>query len=91
MTYFPIYRHDYSYLQLFSVYDFLFVQCFVVPLFMAAWWGAWRNFDSLFDKIIFNEDTKLSSVIVLIIGVAGGILVLSLQVEIRHFSTNGGV
>ena len=80
------------------VYDFLFVQCFVVILFVAVWWGTWSNFDKLFDDIIFGgsfddpkDDLKLSSGVVLAIGVVGSISIISLQVDLRHFSTNGGV
>ena len=67
------------------------MQCFVVILFVAVWWGTWSNFDKLFDEIIFDGDTKLSSVVCLIIGVFGSICVISFQVELRKFSTNGGV
>ena len=82
---------DHSLTNIFSVYDFLFVQCFVVILFVAVWYGTWSNFDKLFDDIIFHGDLKLSSGVVLAIGVVGSICMISFQVELRHFSQNGGV
>ena len=82
---------DHSPTNIFSVYDFLFVQCFVVILFVAVWYGTWSNFDKLFDDIIFHGDLKLSSGVVLAIGVVGSICMISFQVELRHVSQNGGV
>ena len=68
----------------------MFVQCFVVILFVAVWWGTWSNFDQLFDQIIFDGDTKLSSFVVLGIGVVGSFFMIGFQVELKHFSINGG-
>ena len=63
----------------------------MVILFVAVWYGTWSNFDKLFDDIIFHGDLKLSSGVVLAIGVVGSICMISFQVELRHFSQNGGV
>ena len=73
------------------VYDFMFVQCFVMILYTSAWIGAWENFDILFDEIIFDGDLILSNYVALAIGAAGGAILNYVQVEIRQFAENGSV
>ena len=73
----------------FSVYDFMFVQCFVMVLYTAAWIGAWENFDILFDEILFNGDLITSNYVALAIGVICQIALNYTQLEIRNFAEKG--
>ena len=74
---------------MFLVYDFMFVQCFVMILYTAAWIGAWENFDILFDEIIFEGDLILSNYVALAISAFGGATLNFIQVEVRQFAENG--
>ena len=73
------------------VYDFMFVQCFVMVLYTAAWIGAWENFDILFDEILFDGDLITSNYVALAIGVVCQIILNYAQLEIRQFAENGSV
>ena len=75
----------------FLVYDFMFVQCFVMVLYTAAWIGAWENFDILFDEILFDGDLITSNYVALAIGVVCQILLNYTQLEIRQFAENGSM
>ena len=56
--------------QLFSclVYDFLFAQLVIGPLYIFTWRGTWQNADALFDQEIFQGNLKVSTMFVLFFG-----------------------
>ena len=67
----------------------MFVQCFVMVLYTAAWIGAWENFDILFDEILFDGDLVTSNYVALVIGVICQIILNYTQLEIRNFAEKG--
>ena len=74
--------------QLFSclVYDFLFVQLVIGPLFIVTWRGTWQNADTLFDEVIFQGNLEGSSIFVLISGLMVSAVLIFAQHEIKAFA-----
>ena len=74
--------------QLFSclIYDFLFVQLVIGPLFVITWRGTWQNADTLFDEYFFHGNLKGSSIFVLIFGLLVSALLVFAQHEIKAFA-----
>ena len=75
----------------FVVYDFAFCQFLVTIIFVAVWNGTWQNLDTLFDKLIFNGDRVLSSIVSLALGSLASVLIIFSQSHIRNFAENGGL
>ena len=75
----------------FVVYDFAFCQFLVTIIFVAVWNGTWQNLDTLFDKLIFNGDRVLSSIVSLALGSLASVLIIFSQSYIRDFAENGGL
>ena len=69
----------------------MFVQCFVTILYVAAWVGAWENFDILFDEIIFDGDLVASNYVALAVGALGGATMTLLQVEIKQLAESANM
>ena len=69
----------------------MFVQCFVMVLYTAAWIGAWENFDIMFDEIFFDGDLITSNYVALGIGAVGGVVLNFIQHEIRQFAEKGSM
>ena len=69
----------------------MFVQCFVMVLYTAAWIGAWENFDIMFDEIFFDGDLITSNYVALGIGAVGGVVLNFIQLEIRQFAEKGSM
>ena len=76
--------------QLFSclIYDFLFVQLVIGPLFVVTWRGTWQNADTLFDQVIFQDKLEASSIFVLVLGLVVSAILVFAQHEIKAFALN---
>ena len=76
--------------QLFSclIYDFLFVQLVIGPLFVVTWRGTWQNADTLFDQQFFQGKLEASSIFVLILGLVISAILVFAQHEIKALALN---
>ena len=84
-------RNVINIIRSFVVYDFAFCQFLVTIIFVAVWNGTWQNLDTLFDKLIFNGDRVLSSIVSLVLGSLASVLIIFSQSYIRDFAENGGL
>ena len=75
----------------FVVYDFAFCQFLVTIIFVAVWNGTWQNLDNLFDKLMFNDDRVLSSIVSLALGSSASVVIIFSQSYIRDVAENGGL
>ena len=76
--------------QLFSclIYDFLFVQLVIGPLFVVTWRGTWQNADTLFDQQFFQGKLEASSIFVLVLGLVISAILVFAQHEIKALALN---
>ena len=77
-----------SHKQLFSslIYDFLFANMVIGPLYVFTWRGTWLNADLFFDHTLFHGNLKASAIFVLIFGVITSAILIFAQHEIKLFA-----
>ncbi|XP_059085484.1 uncharacterized protein LOC131882373 isoform X2 [Tigriopus californicus] len=71
------------------VYDLLFSQILVMPLFSMTWRGTWTVLDYVFDILVFKGHYQASGIFSLALGILGSMPYMLFHRVVQDFAKNG--